>query len=270
MKLLVLSDLHLEFGRLSTIRDGRGIEEGADVVVLAGDIAEGERGIRWARETFTAKEIVYVAGNHEFYGHGFEALMDRMREVGRQMDVHFLERDAVTIGGVRFLGTTLWTNFELYGADRREEAMDLGGLGMNDFQYIKTFRGFDREADGGIALRKFKPEDARQEHDLSVAWLDAELAKGDPARTVVVTHHAPSRQSLHPRFDGDDLSPCYLSDLSRLLGRSALWIHGHVHDSFDYRVQGTRVVANPRGYVLSKKLGTPENKGFDPALVVQV
>lgn len=268
MKLLVLSDLHLEFGRLSTVKDGRGIEDGADVVVLAGDIAEGERGIRWARETFISKEIVYVAGNHEFYGHGFEALMDRMREVARQMDVHFLERDEVTISGVRFLGTTLWTNFELYGSPAL--AMHLSGKRMNDFQYIKTFRGFARQADGCIGLRNFKPEDARQEHYLSVAWLDAELAKGDPARTVVVTHHAPSQQSLHPRFDGDDLSPCYISDLPHLLGRSALWIHGHVHNSFDYRVQGTRVVANPRGYITSKKHGTPENGAFDPALVVQL
>lgn len=209
MKLLVLSDLHLEFGRLSTVIDGRGIEEGADVVVLAGDIAEGERGIRWARETSISNEIIYVAGNHEFYSHGFEALIDRMREVARQMDVHFLERDEVTISGVRFLGTTLWTNFELYGS--QAVAMHFGGKRMNDFQYIKTFRGFARQADGGIALRNFKPEDARHEHDLSVARLNAELANGDPARTVVVTHHAPSRQSLHPRFDGDDLSPCYIS-----------------------------------------------------------
>lgn len=146
----------------------------------------------------------------------------------------------------------------------------MGELGMNDFRYIKTFRGFARQADGGIALRNFKPEDARHEHDLSVAWLDAELAKGNPARTVVVTHHAPSRQSLHPRFDGDDLSPCYISDLPHLLGRSTLWIHGHVHDSFDYAVEGTRVVANPRGYITSKKRGTPQNGAFDPALVVQV
>lgn len=270
MKLLVLSDLHLEFGRLPTVIDGRGIEEGADVVVLAGDIAEGERGIRWAREAFISKEIVYVAGNHEFYGHGFEALTDRMREVARQMDVHFLERDEVTIGGVRFLGTTLWTNFELYGPDRQTEAMDLGERGMNDFQYIKTFRGFARQVDGGIALRNFKPEDARHEHDLSVAWLDAGLAKENPARTVVVTHHAPSRRSMHPRFDGDDLSPCYISDLPHLLGRSTLWIHGHVHDSFDYKVEDTRVVANPRGYITSKKRGTPENEAFDPALLVQV
>lgn len=103
-----------------------------------------------------------------------------------------------------------------------------------------------------------------------MARLDAELAKGDPARTVVVTHHAPSRQSLHSRFGGDDLSPCYISDMPYLLGRSALWIHGHVHDSFDYEVEGTRVVANPRGYITSKRRGTPENGAFDPALVVQV
>lgn len=75
---------------------------------------------------------------------------------------------------------------------------------------------------------------------------------------------------MHARFDGDDLSPCYISDLTHLPGRSTLWIHGHVHDSFDYAVEGTRVVANPRGYITSKKRGTPENEAFDPALLVQV
>ncbi len=211
--------MHLEFGQLSTVKDGRGIEEGADVVVLASDISEGERGIRWARETFLFTEIVYVAGNHEFYGHEFEVLMDRMREVSRKMGVHFLERDTVSIDGVRFLGTTLWTNFDLNGAEKRDESMARGGWDLNDFRWIKTLRGFERNEDNGIALRNFKPEDARQEHDMSMVWLDAELPKGDPDRTVVVTHHAPSRRSLHPRFDGDGLSPCFVSDLPDLLGR---------------------------------------------------
>lgn len=268
MKILVLSDLHLEFGQLPPVYKGRRIDDGVDVVVLAGDIAQGERGIRWARETFTTQEIIYVAGNHEFYGHGIDALQDRMREVAQHMEVRFLERNAATLGGVRFLGTTLWTDFELYGPDDREVVMILGGDRMNDFRLIRTHRGMGREASVGITMRSFTPDDARQEHDLSAAWLDRELSQGDPAKTVVVTHHAPSRLSLHPRWDGDGLSPCFVSDLPGLLGRSALWIHGHTHDSFDYEVHVTRVVSNPRGYL--RRSGAWENEAVEPGLVVTI
>lgn len=268
MRILVLSDLHIEFGKFSPVHNNRRIDDGVDVVVLAGDIAEGVRGIRWARETFVTKEIVYVPGNHEFYGHGIDALMDHMREVAGHMGVHFLERDAVTFVGVRFLGTTLWTNFELHGIDNREVAMQQGGKWMNDFRLIRTYRGFERDACGGISIRNFTPEDARQEHDLSAVWLDRELSQGDPAKTVVVTHHAPSLLSLHPRWERDEISPCFVSDLPGLLGRSALWIHGHTHDSFDYVVQGTRVVANPRGY--ARKDGSVENAWFEPGLVIEI
>lgn len=268
MRILVLSDLHIEFGKFSPVHNDRRIDDGVDVVVLAGDIAEGVQGIRWARETFVTKEIVYVAGNHEFYWHGIDALMHHMREVAGQMGVHFLERDAVTRGGARFLGTTLWTNFELYGLDNREVAMQQGGKWMNDFRLIRTYRGFERDASGGISIRNFTPEDARQEHDLSAVWLDRELSQGDPAKTVVVTHHAPSCLSLHPRWEGDELSPCFVSDLPGLLGRSVLWIHGHTHDRFDHVVQGTRVVANPRGY--ARKDGSVENTGFEPGLVIEI
>jgi hypothetical protein len=83
----------------------------------------------------------------------------------------------------------------------------------------------------------------------------------------VVTHHAPSRRSIVPRFVGSWLNPCYASDAEHLLGRSALWIHGHMHDSFDYAVRGTRVVCNPRGYARN---GIPENAAFDPELCLEV
>ena len=86
---------------------------------------------------------------------------------------------------------------------------------------------------------------------------------------MVVTHHAPSPRSIHPRFEGSLLNGCFVSDLEHLMGapRVRLWIHGHTHDSFDYTVRGTRVLCNPRGYMLQ---GVGENAAFDPALVVEV
>lgn len=267
-RILVLSDLHLEFGKLSPVHRDRRIDDGVDVVVLAGDIAEGVQGIRWARETFVTKEIVYVAGNHEFYDHNVDALTVYLREVAQRMDVHFLERDAVLIDGVRFLGTTLWTDFELFGSDTCEHAMSTAGRYMNDFKCIKTSHGFEREGDASIRQRIFTPSDARREHGLSTAWLEAELAAGDPEQTVVVTHHAPHMNSVEPRYANDRLTGAYASDLTRLLGKSRYWIHGHMHSSSRYTVNGTEVIANPRGY--RRRDGSVENERFQPDLVIEV
>ena len=102
-----------------------------------------------------------------------------------------------------------------------------------------------------------------------VGWLEARLATAHEGPTVVITHHAPSPKSIHPRFAGSLLNACFVSDAERLMGadRVPLWIHGHTHDSFDYRVDGTRVVCNPRGYA---KSGTNENALFDANLTLDV
>jgi Icc-related predicted phosphoesterase len=268
MKLLVLSDLHLNFGNISPIHKGRRIDSEVDTVVLAGDIAEGVDGVRWARETFVTKEIVYVAGNHEFYDYNMDFLTDRLREVARRMEVHFLDRDAVTINGVRFLGATLWTDFAFFGVHAQETSMQEASKYMKDFRCIKTSRGFSRADDSHIAQRIFTPADARHEHDQSVNWLAAKLATGDSQRTVVVSHHAPHRNSVETRFADDPLTCAFASDLTALLGKSRYWIHGHMHSSSRYNVNGTEVVTNPRGYM--RRDGSTENASFQPDLVLEV
>jgi len=262
VRLLVLSDLHCEF---APFEPNRAAVAAADVVVLAGDINKGVRGIEWARATFSGKPIVYAAGNHEFYGQHWTRLLGKLHEVAKQQEVHFLENDAVEICGVRFLGCSLWTDFELFGIDKKGEAMVRAAAGMNDYHVIQIA---GMPAYYRTHSKRLVPELTAQRHLESVRWLETHLQNQDPATTVVVTHHAPHPSSIHPQFAEDPLNAAFASNLAHLMGKAGLWIHGHMHDSASYVVEGTRVICNPRGYPLST--GGSENRAFDDGLIVEI
>jgi len=274
MKILILSDLHTEYQDFDPVfrdgvRDGARIDAEADVVVLAGDIGSGTKGIKWAARTFPLKPIVYVAGNHEFYDSAMEPMLEQMREVAADLRVHFLERNSVEIEGVRFLGTTLWSDFEILGKEKRQTCINESIMCMNDFRLIHTTRPTPNYAPNAKpGARRFYPQDAIEIHRESVAWLEAELATGDPARTVVVTHHAPHFNSVEPRYAYDPTSGAFASDLTRLMGRSHLWIHGHMHHTCSYTINDTEVLSNPRGYM--RWDGSSENRQFEPGLLFEI
>lgn len=256
MRIHVLSDLHLEFAEY----EDHTVE--CDVIVLAGDIHPGTQGIEWARQRWADKEIIYVPGNHEYYRSQFDQMNEQLAEAGKLHGVHVLNRGEVTIGGVRFLGATLWTDFGLFGEGDKPWAMRECSSYLADFRVIR------------YGVRVFTPEDSVRLHRMDVAWLESRLGGKSPTvgepfdgKTVVVTHHLPSRRSVAARYAKELTSSGFASDLSRMLGLSDLWIHGHTHDSFDYVEAGTRVICNPRGYVT---YGGQENYVFDPALVVEV
>ena len=117
-RLRILSDLHLNN------RGWQAPTVPADLVILAGDISNGTAGLRWARENFPDMPIVYVSGNQELYGHNIEDLVPRMRDLAKQLDIHFLERDVVYLNDLRILGTTLWTDFDLFGQSARWMAIN--------------------------------------------------------------------------------------------------------------------------------------------------
>jgi Icc-related predicted phosphoesterase len=266
LRLLVLSDLHNDLWHLPVDVDGTRIDAEADVVVLAGDIHEGVQAPIWARNAFPDKQIILVAGNHEFYGRMWNRNLRKIREKSEQLGIYFLERDSVEIYGIRFIGCSLWTDFLLNGEDARKQSMAAAREKMNDYRRIKLDRitGENQEwrethSDGLL------PGMTIQRHRQSVEWLEQQLALTDGSKTVIVTHHAPARKSIPEQFTGHVLSPAYASDLSRLMGKAALWIHGHVHESHDYEINGTRIVCNPRGY--PRKV--PENPGFNPSLIVE-
>jgi predicted phosphodiesterase len=267
MKLHIISDLHLEFSE----HDVQGLE--ADVIVLAGDIGVGMKGLEWAAKLLsrTDTHIIYVAGNHEFYRHEINSLRKAMKSycsapVGWTGDdsehrLHFLDDDEVIINGVRFLGSTMWTDFKLFGENMKEDCMSEGERRLNDFRLISILEGADRWY--------FSPQDSIDLHNQSLKWLSNKL-KNEPfdGQTVVVTHHLPSQQSVVERFKESLVSACFASDLDDLFGYSDLWIHGHTHDSLDYVQNGTRVICNPRGY--SRTLGVNENDSFDPKLIIEI
>ncbi|MGC3873223.1 metallophosphoesterase [Halomonas sp. GXIMD04776] len=244
MRLQVLSDLHLEH-----FDNGREIPKvAADVVVLAGDIHSANLGLEWAAECFTELPILYVPGNHEYYGQQMAGLRRQMQTTAKRLGIHLLDNEALVLGGVRFLGTTLWSDFQLYDGlpehdSERTRAKALAF--MPDFSIIE-------EPAGAV----FTPEASTALHRQAREWLESALSEPHDGPTVVISHHAPLAECIPAQYRGDALSPAFASSLEALMGKMELWIHGHVHEPVHLKVAGTRVIANPGGY--------PEE--FEPAL----
>ena len=240
MRIQVLSDLHLEFG-------GAGVPPlapDAEVVVMAGDLAPAKRrpARLAARVWKDAAHILYVPGNHEYYGSQIANAQHMLALDCADCGVTLLDTAAVTIGHVRFIGATLWTDFLLEGGPRELDVHHAVGEGLNDF--CGSIRG--------ASWRNFTTWEAAHRHARDRAFIEAGLVEAGDAglEAVVVTHHAPSPRSIHPRFAGDPLNPGFASNLEAVIRRfqPALWVHGHVHDAVDFTIGRTRVLANPRGY----------------------
>ena len=227
MRVQLLSDAHVEFHA----DGGRSFVEsldpnGVDVLVLAGDIAVGE-GIGDALDLFCARyrrsTVVYVHGNHEFYGSRREVVLDVTRAaLSRNPNAIWLDVDVVEVAGRRFIGAPLWF--------RRQPDADPLKPAMNDFQVIPEFESWVYD------------ENAR-----ALELLENELGPGD----IIVTHHLPSQRSVAPRYRGHPLNPFFVCDVEPLIvaREPALWLHGHSHSSALYAIGPTRVACNPFGYV---------------------
>lgn len=267
MRIALASDLHLEFGDIDLKNT-----EGADTLILSGDICvanvlhehpdihlhrptdpnriwklSGKQELAIRVREFLNRvsqefdNVIYIAGNHEFYGGSFPDAIDWLRkECEPYKNVHFLEMDTVTIDDFTFIGGTLWTDMN------RNDALTLHAINdmMNDFRII---RNSERD------YARFSPQDASIRHSKTLAYIKSVIAGKHDEKFVVVGHHGPSHLSIHEMYKHEYLmNGGYSSDLSGFImdhPQIKLWTHGHTHYPFDYMINDTRVVCNPRGYI---------------------
>jgi len=240
MKILIYSDLHLEFGV--------GFEppqSGADIAVLAGDIGKGVRAVQWANDAFKC-QVAMIAGNHEFYGGHIDNTWQKMKAAAAP-HVHLLQNEEFIVQGVRVLGTTAWTDFSISG-DSQIAAFEASQQ-MNDYKRIRA----------GDRYRKLRPSDVIQRNRAAYDWLAAELEKPFGGKTVVITHHAP----LACIVGEDHLSAAYGNEWPELVSKADVWIFGHTHEAVDAVFFGCRLLSNPRGY-------PGEETGFSPAFAIDL
>ena len=233
LRVRYMSDLHLEFTKY---RPDHLPSADEDLVVLAGDIGTGTAGIRWAQRVFPNTPVIYVLGNHEFYGYSFQHLVREARAACEHSNVVLLEDEVFRYRGVRFLGATLWTDFLIQGPEFRFQAMEACQSYINDYRHIRS--------DGRALLA----QETLARHEATLAWLRRELNRSDET-TVVVTHHGPCLAAKHPAFPIDAYSNVFFSDLAPELFRTVhAWIFGHTHSSLNTIHEGARLLSNQRGY----------------------
>ncbi|UIK00439.1 metallophosphoesterase [Rhizobium leguminosarum] len=263
MKIWTITDLHLGFGDLDYDLE----MPNADVCVVAGDLTSPPlASVKWLHQHIGKRmPVVFVAGNHEYYGQVYVDALKAMQVNGREYPgVYFLENSQAVIGGVRFLGATLWTDFDLY--KHQLEGMRVAHALMNDYRTI-MYRLSPPE--------RLTPQHTLNFHRESRSWLERELAKQFDGKTVVVTHTCPHTMSVDPQYDGDPVTPAFASDLSQVITsyQPVAWFHGHTHTSFDYVVPDTRtrVICNPRGYVRQTNSSySVENMMFERYKVIDI
>lgn len=270
MFLRVMSDLHNEFTPHEIPVSRCDVDS---VLILAGDIDIGVRAADYAlqhADRFLA--VLLVLGNHEYYkGQSLVRLPAKVREriaaSGRD-NVHLLNASEVEIGGVRFAGATLWTDFRSLGDDPRLAALEAEQK-LTDYKRNVMRTGTARAP----YARQVKPRDTAQLHSAHRAYLfeRCAAARAEGVPIVVVTHHLPAVEVVAEHYRGDALQPAYASDLGDLIRERGpdLWVFGHQHESVDMTLGCTRLIANPRGYVIA---GQPEefNEDFDPLLSVEL
>ena len=268
MKIAICSDLHLEFGDL-VLPEGE-----ADVLVLSRDIliarlisvlhtvdltswlaekpfnqAVHDRAMDMRNFLVSCvnrfDNVVMVAGNHEHYNGDFNTTAEILYEEARRVNalstkgtLHYMENNNTVIGGVTFIGSTLWTDMN----KGDPVTIFTSGRNMNDYRSVTN---------GKVRLH---PEDTMEAHKFSLAYIAQAVAasKISGLPVVVCTHHSPSRLSTHPRYTGNDMNGAYSSDLTEFIldnPNIKLWTHGHTHDPYDYKVGETRIICNPRGYI---------------------
>lgn len=232
----LVSDIHLEFGACELTPTK------ADTLILAGDIVVAVRFKDENLDFFKKacdeyKNVIYIMGNHEHYGSEFKNTQEILRrKLASLRNLHFLDNESVTIDDIMFIGSTLWTSCN----DRDPNVLNYVDNGLSDYQVIRD-----------NPVRRFTSRNAAQVNFDSFIYLSCNVEINKDKKIVVVTHHTPSFNSVHPKYGNDTLNYGFSNQYDQFITANPhikLWVHGHTHDAFDYVIGETRVVCNPRGY----------------------
>ncbi len=260
-KFHVMSDTHQEFWHKEQVIKKDWVKD-ADFLLLAGDLTAGSMPIDYIKDL--GKPGAYVLGNHEFYKRHWDDCIKEYKMRFQDSPISVLERDVIIFNNVRIVGCTLWTDFlapvkgkpvfDVTPSNTDEHFIEDQTFycrkGMSDFDVIK-----------GITTSGW-----RERYFNSVAYLKLILSQKHNGPTIVITHHAPSFKSSHPRWENSAIKGGFCSMLDYVIEeyQPELWVHGHCHDSSDYPIGNTRVICNPHGY-------PKENMGdFKPYLTVEL
>lgn len=252
MKIQIISDIHLEFNPNFKL-----LKNDAEILIVAGDLSEGIDGINFLKGyKKDYKKIIYVLGNHEFYNQNISKLSINIKEYAKEHDIIILDNDTLVYENVLFIGSTLWSDFKLYGNDLAKigKAMNYSYNYINDFSNIRYAYEFFKPsycASLGIQSQKFIEKKLQDE-------------KYKDLKKVVITHFAPSIQSIHEKYKDSELNPYFANNLDNLIKWADIWVHGHVHNKFRYNVDKCEVICNPLGY------GDYENTNFENNLIINI
>ena len=288
MNIQLLSDLHLESHPHFSAQP----LAGADVLVLAGDIGSYQHNSDLTRlgvpdfglARFSPRPVheggaawptpvIFVPGNHEYDGLEFDEAHQRLRQACERWGLIWLEQESVVLQGVRFVGCTLWSDFDALSraagtaANAAADAAP-GALAEQLKARDKAFRAANFYLRKNHSLQAGAPmlaEQVREQALKSQRWLRQALATGFDGPTVAVTHFAPSLLSADPRYGLTPGTAGFCNALDDLLPAAQLWLHGHLHCPQDYVSRGCRVVANPLGYARKG-----EQKNYRPELLIGV
>ncbi|MBB3452809.1 Icc-related predicted phosphoesterase [Rhizobium sp. BK313] len=270
MRAWIISDIHFypmqrHWGRCLRIPE-------ADVCICAGDVCDHilDSISFLRREIEPRMPVILVLGNHDYFGSSIDHALEQARSLTEGTRIRLLENETMTIGDVRIIGATLWTDYAVsVGLDesvpawrRQRKAFGLVPYLLLDYQ--KIYRSDERRP-GETGLVTIQEILAR--HNDSRRYIANELSKPIEGRTVILTHHAPLMQSMDPDFYGEASGAAFASDLSSLIEerKPHLWIHGHIHKFRDYMFGGTRIICNPQGWEAQRETG-----GFQTDFVIDL
>jgi Icc-related predicted phosphoesterase len=234
MKIQIKSDLHKETRpgsyRVSNANHKSIMNPEADLLIIAGDITNYPDRFALHHElTRLDKPVIYVPGNHEYYrAESVNLVLPELTAMYEGTNVSFLNNSTIRIGYIQFICSTLWSDLS-----RPMDAI-LVSNALADFRVP------------GLNVNWY-----RNEYSNSKKFVENSLKKFNKTTKIVVTHHSPSPLSIAERFKGDALNAGFSSDLTDLIRKHGpdVWIHGHTHDVFDYKISNTRVICNPKGYI---------------------